>query len=1052
MHGELQALHPDDLSDELLQQKLAGSRYVSAADEEELSAAHRGRGQAGKIEKFQFVDEASVRADVGAIRAGKLNWLYFEHTDEGSLDVLHKGTGQYGEVESHFDDTKVSYVLLGINLEDEGDYTQTKLVLVTWVGVKVDPLHKARSSQARVLLYDFIKTMVTLAGEFQALERSEISLKKICDKIAQTTVGQKSEEELLRAAAEDALKKEKREGTGLHKTVENKAAPNPFTNPDEGHEAIMDFGNPKSDTNWALFGYKDKSNDLYFLKKGTGQLDQFMDNLRDDVLAYVLYGVHDSAEGEYGTLKYMMIAWVGVKVKPLHRARSAHHRVAIYQYASEQIPMHGELQVMTPEDLSEENLRKKLIGSNILEEGDGKGGISIVVGRAEGASIKDSAIRWSDEEAAKKAILSLRSKEDLTDFVVFGYTDNLKFFSVLEVGTGGVKNCRHHFKNNSCVFVVLSAVVADGEYSVQKNILISWVGPDVLPLQRSRSSQNRVQLYQYATELIQLHGEIQALSEAEISDDLVAQKLSGSKYDVAADESEGLAAHKTRSKRGQAITFTMEDEASFAKCIEEFRSRSLNWVILGYRSPESSTLAVLETGKGGYSELEPFFKDDALIYFLFGVQTEDEGEYTQTKNILVTWIGKDLDPLRKALSSQHRVTLYQRTKKIVQLHGELQVLNRGEISEQIIIEKLTLSKEREEDSLVAARLLDEEKLKQREEKQRQSSSAAKYQFVSTTKDPSPFVDSEEDNAKKAILDVADDLTTTNYIVFEYAANKSNMVVSKTGTGDVDSFKSFFANDNIVYVLYGKIFADGDYSVVKRVLLTWVGPKTKPLHKARSSQHRAALYKHINAIAMLTGEFHALEGLDSINDELIQKKLEGTKILEQQDKEKAKKAVADRSNLKRGASFNFRWEDTDELEKACKSIASGDITWVKFGTKPNAGSFSVLDSGKGDVDAIHGLLSPTEIFYFVLAKECPDQSLAGGRDASNYNVIRYLFINWIGPKVKPMLKARSSQTRNSVYDSVKKLVQLHGEIQVSSTDELTDDVVFDKLGVTGWRVS
>ena len=41
------------------------------------------------------------------------------------------------------------------------------------------------------------------------------------------------------------------------------------------------------------------------------------------------------------------------------------------------------------------------------------------------------------------------------------------------------------------------------------------------------------------------------------------------------------------------------------------------------------------------------------------------------------------------------------------------MLNRGEISEQIIIEKLTLSKEREEDSLVAARLLDEEKLKQR---------------------------------------------------------------------------------------------------------------------------------------------------------------------------------------------------------------------------------------------------------------------------------------------------------------------------------------------------
>ena len=67
----------------------------------------------------------------------------------------------------------------------------------------------------------------------------------ICDKIALTKVGQKSEEELLRAAAEDAKKKEKREGTGLVKTEEKKEAENPFVNAGEGAEAVLDFGNPK---------------------------------------------------------------------------------------------------------------------------------------------------------------------------------------------------------------------------------------------------------------------------------------------------------------------------------------------------------------------------------------------------------------------------------------------------------------------------------------------------------------------------------------------------------------------------------------------------------------------------------------------------------------------------------------------------------------------------------------------------------------------------------------------------------------------------------------
>lgn len=1058
MHGEYQALHPDDLSDELLQQKLAGSRYVEAASSSELNAAHRARGGAGKVEKFEFEDEAAVKSAIQDIRAEKLNYLFFEHSDSGSLSLLHKGQGGYKEVEKFWDDKHVSYVLIGITLEDEGDYTQIKLVLVTWVGVGVEPMEKARSSQARVLLYDYIKSMVQLAGEFQALERSEISEKLICDKIALTKVGQKSEQELLRAAAEDAKKKEKREGTGLTKTEEKKEASNPFVNADEGAAAVLDFGDPKSETNWALFGYKEKSNDLYYLKKGTGKLDQYSDELKNDNLMYVLYGVVDITDGDYSTLKYMLIAWVGENVKPLHRARSAHHRVAIYQYASSVIPMHGELQVMTPSELSEENLRKKLIGTKILAEGDEEKAIAHMSHNRShgGGASHDNAIVWQDPEGVKNAILSLRSDTDMVDFVVFGYTDDGKYTVILEKGKGGVSACRKHFKDDAVVFVVMSAVVPDGAYSVQKNILIAWVGPNVPPLARSRSSQNRVQLYQYATELIQLHGEIQALSAAEISDDLVTQKLSGSKYDKAGGENEEAAAHRTRSKKGQHFNFNIHNPDEFNDLLNQFRARKINWITLGYEG-EDQSVRVLNKGEGGYSEVTSALKDDNLVYFLLGASPEDEGNYTQIKNILVTWVGPSVDPLHKGLSSQHRVALYQLIKKTVQLHGELQALNSNEISEQLIFEKLTLSKERNEDDLVACRLKDEQKAADKEKRERSQTSNAKYMFVSTAEVACPFQGDEEKTAKEAIGDVADETTQTNYIVFGYADNKTDLRVTEKGSGDVSAFNKYFTEDKIAYVLYGITFQDGDYSVIKRVLVTWVGQKVKPLHKARSSQHRAALYKYVNSLAVLTGEFHALSGqVSDVSDDLIRKKLEGTKILDESaksDKGKGGLTVGGGSGrgFKKGESFQFKWEDESLVDKSIASLSKGEVTWVQFGNTKASNFLTVVASGKGDIEAISAQLKDADISYFLLAKDCPDQSVSG-KEAGNYNVIRNVFINWVGPDVKPMVKARSSQHRVAVYSSLKQKIQLHGEIQLSAHDELTLDVVFDKLGVTGWRVS
>ena len=162
------------------------------------------------------------------------------------------------------------------------------------------------------------------------------------------------------------------------------------------------------------------------------------------------------------------------------------------------------MQVLVPEELSEDGLRKKLIGTKILEEGDLDKAKGAMKRTRAGESISDNAIKWEDEEAALAAINALRSTDTMVDYAAFGYSDDLSVLRILGAGKGGVEAVRTHFKEDECVFVVMSAVVPDGNYSVQKNILISWVGQRVAPLHRSRSAQNRVELYQLASKLIQV--------------------------------------------------------------------------------------------------------------------------------------------------------------------------------------------------------------------------------------------------------------------------------------------------------------------------------------------------------------------------------------------------------------------------------------------------------------------------------------------------------------------------------------------------------------------
>lgn len=63
-----------------------------------------------------------------------------------------------------------------------------------------------------------------------------------------------------------------------------------------------------------------------------------------------------------------------------------------------------------------------------------------------------------------------------------------------------------------------------------------------------------------------------------------------------------------------------------------------------------------------------------------------------------------------------------------------------------------------------------------------------------------------------------------------------------------------------------------------------------------------------------------------------------KILEEQDAEKAKKTIADRSGaapragIKRGESFTFRWSDEAKVNELIKSIVAGKMREKERGSE------------------------------------------------------------------------------------------------------------------------
>jgi hypothetical protein len=727
LSAEWQATTLSEISEEKLLHKLQGSII-----QEEKVVSNEPRAKAtinDGVSKFNpdfKPNTATVKVDwdadqesvattaIQSLRDAKTNWALFGYAGTSNkISFLQQGNGDWTEVDALLDDKNVYYAIIGVAF-GLGDYVQNKYIFLNWIGSKAKPTVRARSSQHRVALYAFAGSIFPLAGEMQALAREDATSENIRKKLIGTTQLSEEQQQLAERSSSPAPggsgNAEASSSTGVEKFELVDAA---------GIETVLKKVRDDSNTtNWVSFKYaEDGSYKIQLDREGHGGVEEIKPLLKDDTILYLVVGVVQT-EVDYQTVKYIFVTFIGPNVKPLHKARSSQHRVKLYNHFGQFLQLAGELQLLTADDLSEVALISKLSGSRMVSGAMAK----TAARRATVSKGSMEKFAFADETAALAALESLR--KDTNEWVVFGSPEGKpELVGVLATGKGQIDAVKAHFGDEQVRYAVIAfkvvEVVEDVDYTRAKNIFISWCGPEVKPLAKARSSQQRVPIYEYCLKVLPLHGQIHAEKSSDLNENEVLEKFSGARTQIsdkiekeAARLKELEAAKASSSAGADGAENTKVDISTFFKqteqvtpLLKQLYAGTLNWVALGYLPNDETTVVLLESGNSGIDGFKSLLQDNQVLYVVTAVKEDNrdashqaddhatlEG-YATTKFVQVNWVGKDVKPLQRARSSQHRVALATQLVGVaLQLSAELPATHLEEVTEITLRDKITGSR------------------------------------------------------------------------------------------------------------------------------------------------------------------------------------------------------------------------------------------------------------------------------------------------------------------------------------------------------------------------
>jgi len=269
---------------------------------------------------------------------------------------------------------------------------------------------------------------------------------------------------------------------------------------------------------------------------------------------------------------------------------------------------------------------------------------------------------------------------------------------------------------------------------------------------------------------------------------------------------------------------------------------STNWALVSYAGENSNDVQLLGKGDGGVNELIGHLQDNIVAYGIVRVSEKFDNSDT-VKFVFIKWIGENIHRMLKARLGTHSGAV----KEMFQpYHVDVEASNLSEISEEIVTKTVSKAsgtavhvREKAGGSSAGSSSPVQSRISSPGLSGGKSSGGFSGGVPKQPTDNVRFDD--ESGIKRAIQDVRNDSTPTNWVLLTYdGPNSSTITLAGSGTGGSAELISHLKDDNVGY---GIVRQEEKYDDSVRVMfayINWVGENIARMQKARLGTHSGAV--------------------------------------------------------------------------------------------------------------------------------------------------------------------------------------------------------------------
>ena len=239
----------------------------------------------------------------------------------------------------------------------------------------------------------------------------------------------------------------------------------------------------KSSINYILFRYTDAPNEIEIEKLGEGGLEELKELLFNDKIQFSV--VQENLTSEYSvTSRFALLQWIGQDVPAgMMKARASSHRNELITFCKKILPIGGELQASSKEEITENSVNSSF-GSNNKSDSNQNNNKTGSVGDMRGGRGRVlETLRYSNEEQISQILKQIHSGELSWAILAYSQTE-AGVIELVESGQGGAEELAKRYPTNRIFFCPISVPIKPNN----KYALVTCVGNSVPPLQKARCS------------------------------------------------------------------------------------------------------------------------------------------------------------------------------------------------------------------------------------------------------------------------------------------------------------------------------------------------------------------------------------------------------------------------------------------------------------------------------------------------------------------------------------------------------------------------------------